>query len=79
MRFARAPPRVSRYYVYARGKGRTSWHPVLPLLLPNNKERVQVFHYAVVGGKTHIRHSIDTSLLYAPLYGSILEPAQVLL
>src|SRR5258708_13751437 len=29
---ARAPPRASRGFLHARGKGRTSWHPVPPLL-----------------------------------------------
>ena len=51
MGFARAPPRVSRYYVYARGKGRTSWHPVLPLLLPSKKKGSKYFRMRSLGGK----------------------------
>src|SRR5947208_1216263 len=51
MGFARAPPRASRYSVYARGKGRTSWHPVLPLLLSSNKKGSKSFSMRSLGGK----------------------------
>src|SRR5260370_8918390 len=52
MGFARAPPGASRCSMHTRGKGRTSWHPVLSLLFLLATRRVGMrFTVRSLGGK----------------------------
>src|SRR5215469_10826344 len=61
MGFARAPPGVARCYLHTRGKGRTSWHPVLPLLFCLRRGRMR-FTVRSLGGKLIISAALTLLL-----------------
>src|SRR5690348_11252196 len=63
MGFARAPPGASRCSMHTRGKGRTSWHPVLPLLLFWETRRVGMrFTVRSLGGKLMVSAALTLLL-----------------
>src|SRR5581483_11454588 len=77
MGLTRAPPRASRCRFAARGKGRTSWHPVLPLLFYVGKGSHAIYS-AFAWRKAD--HCCDVNLLamHAPIHGALLERIEIL-
>jgi hypothetical protein len=75
MGLARALPGASRHgHDQPRGKGRTSWHPVLPLLfnqMSEEKKGGDVVHCALTWGKIYRNRNADTPTLHAPFCGII--------
>ena len=79
MGFARAPPRVARCVSHTRGKGRTSWHPVPPLLLLSLQKELHAINSAFIGGKISNQRGFIAFALYAPFFGNLLVFFEILL
>src|ERR1700730_14759642 len=62
MGFARAPPGASRCSMHTRGKGRTSWHPVLSLLFAGNQKGCMRFTVRSLGGKLMVSAALTLVL-----------------